>query len=106
MEKNRRWRRYEERESKKRLENKKPEYDVEDCHGNGKGNGNGNGNILAMSLYNQVQVRSCLSNDKISTKGIERKKLGEIGKCKFCQRQGIIVEKFHRRGYSNKCSCA
>ena len=102
MEKNRRWRRYEERENKKRLENKKPEYEVEDCHGNG----NRNGNILSMSLYNQVQVRSCLSNDKISAKGIEKKKLGEKGKCKFCQREGIIVEKFHRRGYSTKSSCA
>jgi hypothetical protein len=102
LEKNRRWRRYEERENKKRLENKKPEYEVEDCHGNG----NGNGNILLLSLYNQVQVRSCLSNDKISAKGIERKKLGEKGKCKFCQRKGIIVEKFHRLGYSTKSSCA
>jgi hypothetical protein len=104
LEKNRRWRRYEERENKKKLENKKPQYEVEDCHENG--NGNDNGNILSMSLYNQVQARSCLSNDKISAKGIERKKVGEKGKCKFCQREGIIVEKFHRRGYSTKSSCA
>jgi hypothetical protein len=104
LEKNRRWRRYEERENKKRLENKKTGYEVEDCHGNG----NGNGNIMSLSLYNQVQIRSCLSlsNDKISAKGIERKKLGEKGKCKFCQREGIIVEKFHLRGYSTKSSCA
>jgi hypothetical protein len=94
-----------ELENKKKLENKKTEYQLKDCYGND----NGNGNIQSHSLYTRVpQVQRCsgTSNDKISANGIERKKLGEIAKCKFCHCEGIIVEKFHRLPYSTKTSYA
>ena len=105
MEEKRRWRRYLELENKKKLENKKTEYQLKDCYGND----NGDGNIKLQSLYTRApQVQRCseTDNDKISAHGIERKKLGERAKCRFCHCVGIIVEKFHRLPYSTKTSCA
>jgi hypothetical protein len=84
-------------ENKKGLENKKPEYELEEeeCYGN------------IQPLYTQdTQVRFCISsisNDEISTK---RKKSREKGYCHLCGCKGIIVEKFPSRGYSSKSSYA
>ena len=88
LEKNRRWRMYVENE--KSIENKKPKDEKEDCDGN------------IQALYTQyTQPCSFASEYKVPAK---RKRLGENGYCHLCGAEGIIVEKFPRRGYDNRNS--